>query len=47
MVDGGTSLRIGLAALDEVLGAEETAKLLIELGERRCFGLVDREVRGL
>lgn len=47
MVDGGTSLRLSLAALDEVLGVEEPAKLLIELGERRRFGLVDREVRGL
>jgi hypothetical protein len=26
---------------------EEPAELPIELGERRCFGLVDREVRGL
>jgi hypothetical protein len=32
LVDGGTSLRLSLAALDEVLGVEEPAKLLIELG---------------
>ena len=41
LVDGGTSLRLSLAALDEVLGVEEPAKLLIELSERRRFGLVD------
>ena len=35
LVDGGTSLRLGLAALNEVLGVEEPAKLLIEPGERR------------
>jgi hypothetical protein len=37
VVDGGTSLRLSLAALDEVLGAEERAELLVELGECRCF----------
>src|SRR5229473_8370142 len=47
LVNGGASLRLGLAALDEVLGVEEPAKLLIEPGERRRLGLVDREVRGL
>jgi hypothetical protein len=40
VVDGRTSLCLGLAALDEVLGAEEPARLLIEFGERRRFGLI-------
>jgi len=37
VVDGGTFLRLSLAALDEVLGAEERAELLVELGESRRF----------
>src|ERR1700740_1672843 len=44
---GLAPLRLSLAALNEVLGAEEPAKLLIELAKRRRFRLIDREVRGL
>jgi hypothetical protein len=47
VVDGGTSFCLSVAALDEVLGVEERAELLVELGERRRLGLVDRQVRGL
>ena len=31
---------LAAVALDEVLGVEEPAKLLIEFGERRRFGLI-------
>lgn len=46
VVDGGTSVCLSLAALAEVLGVEEPAELLIELGERRRLGLVDHEEDG-